>query len=137
MIECEIKHFWDGTFTRDVAKNYSISICTDCMNRLSDIQHTLPANIEAEQSYPDLEFVLLDYNSSDGLGDWVRSEMMGHIESGRLVYYRTEEPQFFNFSHSRNVAMRLATGEIINNVDADNYTFNDIIEMKPDKCWSS
>ena len=137
MIDCDVMNIWNGTFTQDVTKDYRISICTVCMNRLNDIRLTLPANIEAERSYPDVEFVLLDYNSSDGLGDWVKSEMMEHIESGRLVYYRTEEPQFFNFSHSRNVAMCLAAGEIINNVDADNYTFNNLADKKPDECWTS
>ena len=133
MIDCDVMHIWDGKFTKEVAKDYSISICTTCMNRLYDLCLTLPANIEAERSYPNVEFVLLDYNSSDGLGDWVKSEMMKYIESGRLVYYRTEEPQFYNFAHSRNVAFRLATGDIVNNVDADNYTFTG----KPKECWSS
>lgn len=103
------------------------------MNRLDDLMITLPANIHANEDYPDLEFVLLDYNSSDGLGRWVRRRMINHINSGRLVYYRTDEPKSYSMTHSRNVAFRLATGDIVNSLDADNFTF----DGKPvDQSWA-
>lgn len=107
-----------------IAKIHKISFCTTCMNRLDDLMITLPANINANEDYPDLEFVLLDYNSSDGLGGWIRNKMMRHIKSGRLVYYRTEEPTHYSMTHSRNVAFKLATGDIVNSLDADNFTFD-------------
>jgi hypothetical protein len=70
--------------------------------------------------------------------------MMEHINSGRLVFYRTEEPKYFDMSHSRNVAFKVATGEIVNNLDADNYTlnytFDDDLDSKIRKasicCWA-
>ncbi len=99
-----------------------ISICTVCMNRLHHIMQTLPANIENNIDYPEVEFVLLDYNSSDGLEEWVKNNMGQYLESGILKYYRTEEPVFFDRTHSRNLLFKLATGDIISNVDADNYT---------------
>src|SRR5688572_6172397 len=95
-----------------------ISICTVCMNRLHHIKQTLPANIAANEDYPNIEFVLLDYNSTDGLSDWIRDEMSEFIENGRLKYYRTEEPLFFDRTHSRNLIVKLATGDVISNVDA-------------------
>jgi len=99
----------------------SISICSVSMNRLHHVRETLPANIAENSDYPDIEFVLLDYNSSDGLEDWVRSNMMEHIEKGVLKYYRTHEPAYFDVSHAKNMATNLCTGRIICNVDADNY----------------
>lgn len=113
---------WNGHLTRAATRNYSISFCTTCMNRLHDLMQTLPKNISDNASYPHLEFVLLDYNSRDGLENWVTANLMEHIESGRLVYARTTEPQFYQMAHSRNVAFKLATGEIVCNVDADNWT---------------
>ena len=83
---------------------------------------TLPANLEDNAAYGALEFVLLDYNSPDGLGRIVQDSWMPWIESGRLTYARTTEPQWYSMSHSRNVAFRLARGEIVCNVDADNWT---------------
>jgi len=99
-----------------------ISLCTTCMNRLEDLRVTLPKNIADNADYPNVEFVLLDWNSSDDLQQWVRDTMMEHINSGRLVYYRYNEPQYFEMGRSRNVAFKLASGEIVNNVDADNFT---------------
>jgi hypothetical protein len=104
------------------AQEQSLSIVTRCMNRLYDLEKTLPKNIEDNEDYKNLEFVLLDYNSTDGLGEWVKSNMMEHIESGRLNYYRTEEPKYFCPNHSQNVTFRLAQNKIVANVDSDNFT---------------
>jgi hypothetical protein len=109
---------------QDMASPLKISFCTTCMNRLDDLRITLPANIQANASYPNCEFVLLDYNSTDGLAEWISRKMKHHIESGKLIYYRTDEPKYYSMSHSRNVAFRLASGDIVNNIDADNFTFD-------------
>ena len=45
------------------------------MNRLSHLQETLPKNIHDNYLLGDVEFVLLDYNSSDGLESWVKNDM--------------------------------------------------------------
>ena len=99
-----------------------ISLCTVCMNRLHHLQKTLPSNIEDNLAYNRIRHILLDYNSSDGLGDWVRDNMGKYLESGRLIYYRTEEPTRFNMAHSKNLAVKLSNSEYVGLVDADNYT---------------
>ena len=96
------------------------------MNRLYDLRKTLPKNLEGNKNYRDVEFLLLDYGSSDGVGDWVRSEMSDYLNSGKLVYYRTEA-KYFCPNHSRNVCFRLATGEVVANVDTDNYTHDGFV----------
>lgn len=113
---------WDGKFTKPVAKMYKISFCVTCMNRLYNLKETLPVNIKNEAGYPFVEFVILDYNSKDGLGEWMKENMMEHIESGRVSYHRTDKPEYFSMSHSRNIAFKVATGDIVFNLDADNYT---------------
>ena len=62
-----------------------------------------------------------DYNSQDGLEEWIAQSMMKYIEMGILVYYRTTEPAYYRRSHSRNMVFRLAEGEVVCNLDADNY----------------
>lgn len=99
-----------------------ISLCVTAMDRLHHLAETLPRNLLDNRGYPDLEIVLLDYNSSDGLEAWARRHLPEWIEAGRLVYYRTTEPTWFHHSHARNLAVRLATGEIVCTVDADNFT---------------
>jgi len=99
-----------------------ISFITVCKGRLHHLCETLPKNILWNMNYPNIEFVLLDYNSKDGLEDWVKQYMGGIIERGILVYYKNPEPEYFHFTHSRNQAIKLATGDIVCNLDADNYT---------------
>ena len=112
---------WDGKITTPVKTNYKISICITCMDRLNDLSLTLPFNIE-HKAYPSVEFILLDYNShKDDVGKWVKEKMSEYIESGLLTYYRTGEPKYYTMAHSRNVAFNLASGDIILNVDADNF----------------
>ena len=114
-------NIWNNTLTQKIEKFYKISLCTTCMDRLYTLKECLPKNIEDNADYPNLEFVVLDYNGKDNVTQWMKDNMMEHIESGRVAFYRTEEPQFYSMSHSRNVAFKLATGDIVNNVDSDNY----------------
>ena len=65
----------------------SVSICTIAMNRLHHVQKTLPVNL-AQNADPKVNFVLLDYSSNDGLGDYVKSNFREQIANGTLVYYR-------------------------------------------------
>jgi hypothetical protein len=99
-----------------------ISFCTVVRNRLHHLKLTLPQNLHDNQDYQKLQFVILDYNSDDGLSQWIKENMMSQIQSGRLVYYRTDVPQYFHRGHSRNMAFKLADGDILCNIDADNFT---------------
>jgi hypothetical protein len=128
-------NIWDGKFGCEPTRQYRISFCTTCMGRLCDLQETLPQNIKDNSDYKDLEFVILDYNSRDNLWDWMQKNMQGHIEAGRVTYYRTTEPTYFSMSHSRNIAFKLATGDIVNNLDADNFTRNPAVKLT--ECWAS
>jgi len=101
---------------------YKISFCTVCMNRLHHLRQTLPANMLNNKNYRNLEFILLDYNSDDGLDDFIKETFNDDIKSGKLIYYKTLTPKYFNRSHSRNMAYKLSTGDIVCNIDADNYT---------------
>lgn len=115
---------WDGQFTEPVVENrYRVSLCTTCMDRLDNLKQTLPQNMKDNEDYNNVEFVVLDYNSrKDDVWGWMKNEMMPHIESGKIVYYRTQEPKHFDMAHSRNIAFKLATGDVVNNVDADAFT---------------
>ncbi len=105
--------------------NYKITFCTVCMNRLHHIKQTLPQNILDNLHYPHVEFLVLDYNSSDHLKEWILSELSEYIESGIVKFFRTEDVDYFDRSHSRNMMFKLASGDIVCNVDADNYTGKD------------
>lgn len=120
--------YWDGLFSQEITKTNKICICTNVMDRLKDLSATLPVNIEALKDYPDVEFVLVNYNDKSGVDDWIKKNMMTHIESGLLKYYKVlDDIKFYSMSHSRNICIRLAGGLdnashdiIVNQVDADN-----------------
>ena len=103
------------------SNGYSIAFCTACRNRLEHLKLTLPENINACGNTPNIKFVLVDYTSEDGLGEWVRENYIHYLVSGRLEYYRFENATFFHRTHSRNLAFKIAPTDIICNVDADNY----------------
>lgn len=94
------------------------------MNRLHHLKETLPANILANSEYNNVEFILLDYNSTDGLDDFIKTNLQEYLKNGKLIYYKTYTPVYFNRSHSRNLAFKLASGDLICNIDADNFTGN-------------
>lgn len=99
-----------------------ISLCVVCMNRSWQLKYTLQRNIADSKSYPNLEFVLLNYNSQDDMDEWVKSNMQTFIDNGRLVYYRTDQPKVFNHSHAKNLAFKLASGDILCSINADHFT---------------
>lgn len=107
---------------------YKISFCTVSMNRLQHVMKTLPENMNSNKAYPNLEFVLLDYNSSDGLDAWIYKNFTKELSDGRLIFKRTDQPKYFQRSHSRNMAFKLATGDIVCNMDADNFAGSNFAE---------
>lgn len=96
-----------------------ISFCTTCMNRLCHLKQTIKKNIESCSMCSDVEFVLLDYNSKDGLEDWAKENLKEEIDSGRLVFYQTKEPKYWIAAHAKNIAHKLATGDVLVNIDSD------------------
>lgn len=114
----------DEIYSEDLIK-HSISFCTNCMNRLYHLRHTMEENINSNIEYGNVEFVLVNYNSKDGMHEWVRKHLMKYIESGLLNYYYTEEPEYFHMSKAKNLAHILAKNKIVCNLDGDNFTGKD------------
>lgn len=100
----------------------TVSFCTTCLGRRAHLEQTLPANLARLAPHAGrAELVLLDYGSPDGLGAWVRERFAAELASGLLRYARTDEPAEYHPPHAKNVAFRLARGEILFNLDADNF----------------
>lgn len=109
-----------------------ISLVTTCANkvgesiRLDHLKQTLIQNMRDNPNKLglDVEFVVLNYGDKGGLHEWMMNDpsVQSEIESGRLVYAHTTEPLEFRHAHAKNMAHRLATGDVLCNVDADNFT---------------
>ncbi len=99
-----------------------ISFCTACMNRLYQLKETLPRNLETIADVPDVELVVLNYNSADGMHEWI-SETYG-LDQARfpqLTYARQSSATRFHASKAKNLAHKIASGDVLVNLDADNF----------------
>jgi len=103
-------------------KKYKISFCITCKNRSNHLKKTILRNIKDNQSYPFVEFVILDYNSEDDLEKWVFKNLREYLKNNKVVYYQTKIPKYFHMSKAKNIAHRVASGDIVCNLDADNFT---------------
>lgn len=97
---------------------------TVVMNRLHHLEQTLSANL-ASNALPTTKFLILDYNSDDGLQDYIINNFSDELKAGRLEYHRYAHAKYFSHSHSRNLAVKLTDTEFVCNVDADNFTGKD------------
>lgn len=106
-----------------------ISFCTTCRNRLWQLKGTLNDNLASLRDID--EIVLIDYGSSDGLSEWVWSNFRGFVESGKLVFFEVTSPVQWNVARAKNLAHRLASGNYLFNLDADNFvTALDLVFIK-------
>lgn len=100
-----------------------ISFCITCKNRLFHLSQTLPSNLINCQNY-NVEFVLLNYNSTDGLHEWAKDKLKFWEDRGVLKYLITKKPKYFNPAHAKNIAHKNSSGDILCNLDCDNYVFS-------------
>lgn len=108
--------------------------CTTCMGRLIHLRETLPHNLAAAQPYRDfVHFVLLDYNSRDGLEEWLKANVWDETATGWLSVYSTKRPAMFHPAHAKNVVHLLSPAEILVNLDADNFLSSEYLEFLFDR----
>lgn len=100
-------------------KDKFISYCCTCKGRLWQLRETLHINLQALA--PDEEIVLIDYNSTDNLRDWVWAQFEEEIAAGRLTFFEVLEQAPWHVSKAKNLAHRLARGSYLFNLDADNF----------------
>ena len=100
-----------------------ISFCITCKNRFHQIVKTLPDNLHDNRRLADeVEFILVDFGSSDGLKEWVLNQFSEELKSGYLKFFHTEQMKTWDCSIAKNTAHRYAAGEILVNLDCDNFT---------------
>lgn len=101
-----------------------IAFCITVKGRSQHVKLTLPKNLEDNKNYENLVFIVLDYNSPDDLGEYLKASHADDIASGRLVVYSMPSAGVFRMAHAKNCAHRagiLECASILINVDADNY----------------
>lgn len=101
-------------------KSEIISFCITCKDREHHLKKTLPINIKATNNF-NVEFCVLNYNSSGDLDDWIKEKYSAEIKSKLIKYYKTDKPKYFHMSHAKNMVHKMASGEILCSLDADTF----------------
>ena len=99
-----------------------LSFCITCMNRFKYIKKTLLQNLNDNKNSK-IEVILVDFNSNDGLKDYVESnlEIQHYIKNKQLKYIFYEKLKYWHASIAKNISHNYATGKILVNLDCDNY----------------
>jgi predicted glycosyltransferase involved in capsule biosynthesis len=112
-----------------------ISFCTTCMNRLEFLKQTIIINLDIivkfNKKYKDIhqfELVLCNYDSKDKLDEYVNTELKKYLDDNSLKYIVVPNKKFFNVGHAKNIAYRQSNGDILVNIDADNFITDEFIE---------
>jgi len=113
-----------------------LSFCTTLMDWMDYFKDVFLQNMQDYKGCENhVEFVVLDYNSKDGLPEFIKKHGAPYIESGLLNYYRTiEEYKYLHMAHSKNIAHKLATGDIVCTLDGDNFAVKGCAERILDLC---
>jgi hypothetical protein len=100
-----------------------LSFCITCKNRLWQLKKTLEKNLlDNIHLKSELEFVLVDFDSRDGLKEWVKENFKSALAEGYLKYFFTNSLPYWHASIGKNTAHLYAAGEIVTNLDCDNFT---------------
>lgn len=114
-------------FIEEIMK--SINFCTTCKGRLWQLRQTLPVNIKLTQK--DVSIILLDYHSTDGLEEYITNNYNEYLIDGRLKYYKLHTNIYgFDMAYAKHIVHLLADGDVLFNLDADNYIGDTISELR-------
>ena len=101
----------------------TLSFCITCKNRFHQISQTLKRNLDDNRLHERfIEFILVDFGSTDDLRRWILSDFSKDLSSSYLRYYYTDELPYWHASIAKNTTHLLARNDIVVNLDCDNYT---------------
>lgn len=102
-----------------------LSFCITHKNRFEYLKKTLFHNLEDNwENRINIEFVLMDFHESDDVLHWVKENFLREIQQGYLKYFRAKM-EGWSASVAKNTAHYVAKGDILTNLDCDNFTGKD------------
>jgi glycosyltransferase involved in cell wall biosynthesis len=98
-----------------------ISFCVPCHNRRHDLEVSLPAMITAANASPPVEISIVDYNSQDGVVDWLYEIWANRYlaEGNHLSLHRYYGREHYHLAHGWNIAAKKSKGDYICIMGAD------------------
>jgi hypothetical protein len=109
-----------------------LSLCTVVMNRFDHLVKTLKHNYELIKPYKGkINIHLLDYNSTDGLEEFLYSQdwFVRGLKRKLIHFYKNYDADKDHRTLPKNVVHENADGQYVVNVDADNYVKKSYLEF--------
>ena len=106
-----------------------ISVCSQIKNRLYQFSKTFLKNAETLEKYRDVEWVIVDCGSTDGLSEYIWE----YLEKYNFIKYYQAIDFKYSIPIAKNFSVRFSTGDYVFNLDCDNYLDNIIDEIKSTK----
>lgn len=97
----------------------AISFCTTCHNRAEQLVATFHRNSRVVAECPAVEWIIVDFSSTDGISEFLGKTLP--TVSRRISCSRTVTPLPWHMSVAKNTAHREARGNILVNLDCDNF----------------
>lgn len=112
--------------------NIKVSIITPCLNSERTIRDTIESVLH--QTYPNIEYIIVDGLSTDSTMDIVRQYIP--LFNGRLKYVSEKDKGIYN---AMNKGIKMSSGEIIGILNSDDYYERSAVEKiiqysNPNKC---
>lgn len=106
-----------------------IVYCTTCKGRLWQLKKTLPINLHHTGEH--VQIVLLDYHSNDNMESYVKENYHQYLTEERLQYFKViTDINGFDMAFAKHIVHLIAQGEVLFNLDADNYIGNTVSELR-------
>lgn len=102
-----------------------VTYASQCKGRLWQLKQTFDANLEILSAI-DADWVIVDFNSDDGLFDWILSNEKAQpfLKDGKLKLYKLMPEVQYSIPLAKNLAHQLGSGSIVFNLDIDNLIGN-------------
>lgn len=119
-----------------------VSYCSTCKGRLWQLKRTLLPNLSALEGI-DAEWIILDYNCEDNVSEILRTHPVANAAmlKGKLKVYKLTAQIPWSMPLAKNLAHSLAEGDVVVNLDIDNYigsSFEQVKDLKDDEyLWSN
>jgi hypothetical protein len=96
-----------------------ISFCTPCAQRLYQLEQTWDANIQSISKNSNIEWILLNYDNDERMHNFVMFKKENWPIN--FTYAKSLDKNKWHMSVAKNMAHQLGSGEVLFNLDCDNF----------------
>lgn len=119
-----------------------VSYCSTCKGRLWQLKQTLNPNLEKLKNI-DAEWIILDFNCPDDTAEVLNRLPYAQeaLATGKLKVYSVNVDAQWSIPLAKNLTHTLGTGDILFNLDIDNYignSYDQVAALQPNQyIWSA